>query len=212
MPTSVTFFVMSPTIDKVYTDAYQPYAENRIAFDEALDSCFRNALYPQYKANRPPTPPDLKAQERGDFLAAWGGIAGLQFSLPAVWTEARRRGRPTADPSALDDAAWAEFVPFIDVIVDHPANRFLPLHLLQHLLHKDLANLRRVCVRSTIDVGVDGNSRLLELDRIQRGGELFVGRFHQVCVKCTRHSEWYRLHCARCFRQSTGFTHRFFCP
>jgi len=32
----LTFFVMGPTIDKVYTDAYQPYAENKIAFDEAL--------------------------------------------------------------------------------------------------------------------------------------------------------------------------------
>ena len=33
-----------------------------IAFDEALDSCFRNALYPQYKANRPPAPDALKRQ------------------------------------------------------------------------------------------------------------------------------------------------------
>lgn len=32
----LTFFVMSPTIDKVYAQAWQPYAENRIAIDEAL--------------------------------------------------------------------------------------------------------------------------------------------------------------------------------
>ena len=32
----LTFFVMAPTIDKVYADAYQPYAENKIAFDEAI--------------------------------------------------------------------------------------------------------------------------------------------------------------------------------
>jgi flagellar biosynthesis protein FliP len=32
----LTFFVMGPTIDKVYADAYQPYSENKIAFDEAL--------------------------------------------------------------------------------------------------------------------------------------------------------------------------------
>ena len=32
----LTFFVMGPTIDRVYADAYQPYAENKIAFDEAL--------------------------------------------------------------------------------------------------------------------------------------------------------------------------------
>jgi DNA polymerase-1 len=33
-----------------------------IAFDEALDSCFRNALYPAYKANRDPAPEELKRQ------------------------------------------------------------------------------------------------------------------------------------------------------
>lgn len=33
-----------------------------IAFDEALDSCFRNALYPPYKAHRPPAPDELKRQ------------------------------------------------------------------------------------------------------------------------------------------------------
>ena len=33
-----------------------------IAFDEALDSCFRNALYPAYKANRDPAPDELKRQ------------------------------------------------------------------------------------------------------------------------------------------------------
>jgi flagellar biosynthetic protein FliP len=32
----LTFFVMGPTIDKVYADAYLPYSENKIAFDEAL--------------------------------------------------------------------------------------------------------------------------------------------------------------------------------
>lgn len=32
----LTFFVMGPTIDRVYEQAYQPFAENRIAFDEAL--------------------------------------------------------------------------------------------------------------------------------------------------------------------------------
>ena len=32
----LTFFVMGPTLDKVYAEAYAPFAENRIAFDEAL--------------------------------------------------------------------------------------------------------------------------------------------------------------------------------
>ena len=33
----LTFFVMSPVIDKIYTDAYQPLAENRITMQEAMD-------------------------------------------------------------------------------------------------------------------------------------------------------------------------------
>ncbi|MCD9028934.1 exodeoxyribonuclease IX [Luteimonas sp. BDR2-5] len=33
-----------------------------VAFDEALDSCFRNRLYPAYKANRPPAPEALRRQ------------------------------------------------------------------------------------------------------------------------------------------------------
>lgn len=33
-----------------------------IAFDEALDSCFRNRIYPAYKANREPAPEELRRQ------------------------------------------------------------------------------------------------------------------------------------------------------
>lgn len=33
-----------------------------VAFDEALDSCFRNTLYPAYKANREPAPEALRRQ------------------------------------------------------------------------------------------------------------------------------------------------------
>jgi allantoinase len=39
-----------------------------------------------------PAPPGIKHLDDGDFLAAWGGIASLQVSLPAVWTEAAKRG------------------------------------------------------------------------------------------------------------------------
>jgi allantoinase len=34
----------------------------------------------------------LKKLESGDFLAAWGGISGLQLGLPITWTGASRRG------------------------------------------------------------------------------------------------------------------------
>src|SRR6266540_4052414 len=38
-----------------------------------------------------PCPPILKEPD-SDFFAAWGGIASLQISMPAVWTGARLRG------------------------------------------------------------------------------------------------------------------------
>ena len=33
----LTLFVMGPTLDKVYTEAYEPYTTNKIPFDQALD-------------------------------------------------------------------------------------------------------------------------------------------------------------------------------
>jgi allantoinase len=39
----------------------------------------------------------LKRFDTGDFGQAWGGIAGLQIGLPAVWTEARKRGFTITD-------------------------------------------------------------------------------------------------------------------
>jgi allantoinase len=39
-----------------------------------------------------PCPPVMKLLDEGDFMRAWGGIASLQLSLPAVWTEGAKRG------------------------------------------------------------------------------------------------------------------------
>ncbi len=39
-----------------------------------------------------PCTPQLKKMELGNFKEAWGGIAGLQFSLPVIWTEMVSRG------------------------------------------------------------------------------------------------------------------------
>jgi len=44
-----------------------------------------------------PSTIELKRKDTGDFAAAWGGISSLQLGLPAVWTEARRRGHGLAD-------------------------------------------------------------------------------------------------------------------
>ena len=39
-----------------------------------------------------PCPPALKRRETGDFIAAWGGIASLQLTLPVIWSGMRARG------------------------------------------------------------------------------------------------------------------------
>jgi allantoinase len=53
-----------------------------------------------------PCTPELKQRERGDFRAAWGGIASLQLGLANLWTHARARG---ASPAQL--ARWTSQAP-----------------------------------------------------------------------------------------------------
>ncbi len=54
-----------------------------------------------------PSTPALKHLDTGDFGQAWGGISSLQLGLPAVWTEARRRGHTLADVARWMSAAPA---------------------------------------------------------------------------------------------------------
>ncbi|MGP3925387.1 allantoinase AllB [Streptomyces sp. 8N616] len=55
-----------------------------------------------------PSTPDLKRFDTGDFAQAWGGISSLQLGLPAIWTEARRRGRGLEDVVRWMSTAPAE--------------------------------------------------------------------------------------------------------
>ncbi|ARF65097.1 MULTISPECIES: allantoinase AllB [Streptomyces] len=52
-----------------------------------------------------PCTTDLKTS---DFASAWGGISSLQLGLPAIWTEARRRGHSLDDVVRWMSAAPAE--------------------------------------------------------------------------------------------------------
>jgi allantoinase len=67
--------------------------ENRERLWEALRAGWIDTI----GSDHSPAPPELKHVATGDFSAAWGGIASLQLVLPAVWTEARKRGFTTAD-------------------------------------------------------------------------------------------------------------------
>lgn len=76
--------------------------ENR----ERLWQGLRDGVIDMIVSDHSPSTPALKLLEEGDFQKAWGGIASLQFGLPIIWTEARKRG------FALTDVArWMSLAP-----------------------------------------------------------------------------------------------------
>ena len=64
---------------------------------EALWSALAEGVLDFVVSDHSPCSPSLKAIEVGDFVAAWGGVAGLQLALPVVWTEASARGHTLVD-------------------------------------------------------------------------------------------------------------------
>ena len=62
--------------------------ENR----ERLWAALADGVIDMIVSDHSPCTPNLKLQETGDFLEAWGGIATLQFSLPVMWTQLQKRG------------------------------------------------------------------------------------------------------------------------
>ena len=71
---------------------------------EELWRGLREGIIDQVVSDHSPCTPELK---RGGFDEAWGGIASLQFVLPVVWTEARRRGFTVEDIARWCCAATA---------------------------------------------------------------------------------------------------------
>jgi allantoinase len=64
---------------------------------EALWAALAEGVLELVASDHSPCSPALKALEVGDFVAAWGGVSGLQFALSIVWTEASRRGHTLVD-------------------------------------------------------------------------------------------------------------------
>jgi allantoinase len=64
--------------------------ENNEKLWEALNS----GLIDFIATDHSPAPPAMKEIASGNFEKAWGGIAGLQFSFPAIWNEAFHRKIP----------------------------------------------------------------------------------------------------------------------
>src|SRR6185295_13038530 len=81
---------------------------------EALWRALADGVLDMVASDHSPCSPGLKALEAGDFVAAWGGVAGLQLALPVVWTDASARGHTLVDvarwmsaaPARLARLAW----------------------------------------------------------------------------------------------------------
>jgi allantoinase len=64
---------------------------------ELLWQALAEGILDMVASDHSPCSPALKAMEVGDFVQAWGGVAGLQLALPVIWTEASARGHELAD-------------------------------------------------------------------------------------------------------------------
>lgn len=97
IPDGATHFKCAPPIRE---------QENR----ERLWEGVRDGTIDFVVSDHSPCTPALKKMEAGDFHGAWGGIAGLQFSLPAVWSGMRRRGLSLTDLTSVMSAKTAAFI------------------------------------------------------------------------------------------------------
>ncbi len=80
------------------------------ANQELLWQALRDDFFDFIASDHSPAPPDIKELETGNFSKAWGGIAGLQFNLPVIWTKAREKGFSISDISRLMSSQPASFL------------------------------------------------------------------------------------------------------
>jgi len=123
-----------------------------------------------------PSTAELKFAGDGDFARAWGGIAGVQLGLAAVWTAAAERGVPLDDVVRWMSAAPAAFAGLsrkgalevgrdADLVIFAPDELFT-VHA-SDLLHKnpvsayDGAELRGVVRRTLLRGAPSGSGELL---------------------------------------------------
>jgi flagellar biosynthetic protein FliP len=100
----LTFFVMAPTLEKVYIDAYQPLSENKISFMQAVD-----------KASVPVRSFMLKQTREGD-IALFAKIANIQ-NLESPEQVPMRILVPAYVTSELKTAFQIGFIIFIPFLI-----------------------------------------------------------------------------------------------
>jgi len=78
--------------------------------NEQLWQALKDGLFSFIVTDHSPAIPDIKEIESGNLKDAWGGIASLQFSLPAIWTKAKERGFELYDITNLMSTNVADFL------------------------------------------------------------------------------------------------------
>ncbi len=89
-------------------------ADNRLRLWAGLEDRLIDCVVSDHS----PCPPEMKCKPQGDFFQAWGGIASLELSLPALWTAARERGHSVARV-----AQWMSTAPARMAGLDRPSHR-----------------------------------------------------------------------------------------
>ena len=74
--------------------------------NEQLKDALANGVLDFIATDHSPAPPDIKELQTGNLQKAWGGIAGLQFLLPASWTAMKEK---------------ISLEKFIPLLTEHPA-------------------------------------------------------------------------------------------
>jgi allantoinase len=67
--------------------------------NDKLWQALKDGIIDLVATDHSPSTPDLKELETGNFMKGWGGIASLQFALPALWTVAKKRNCTLEDVS-----------------------------------------------------------------------------------------------------------------
>ncbi len=78
--------------------------------NDLLWNALKDGLFHFIVTDHSPAIPALKELESGNFKKAWGGIAGLQFGLSAIWTKAKERGFSIVELSKLMSFNVAKFL------------------------------------------------------------------------------------------------------
>ena len=103
----LTFFVMGPTLDRVYQDAYVPYTNNTISFEQALD-----------RAEAPMRSFMLKQTRQSDF-ALFSRLARLDPKVTAETAPIRVLvpAFVTSERKSAFQIGFMIFIPFLMLFV-----------------------------------------------------------------------------------------------